>query len=394
MNATWLWPLWQAIPLSLAWGFTRRGEQRFAQWVTGLALNAEERTVTQPLIAPGRAPDRKALESFAEYGSWDLLLQWGTARRLSRLPNRAWHGHCVWAGDDTKVHRTSAGVWGTCTFHEHTALPQPRRRRPRPQPGRPGGVAARPGPARPLPPRRRAAVLPQDATPPAPEGAARPLPHQVRVAGGAGPRPRQGLLGQDVGRLRRRLRPAERGAPFGRAPRAGPAARGHPDPAAAGRPAAQAAAFGTQAGPERGDPEVGQATAASPARGTLAGGLAEGQRLHPWPPTRGGVQGGAVPVARAGPRRRRQGRGRTCGRLPQAVHPGDQRHRPERLADGGGLLCPVPAGGRLPRPEAEAGLGAVPGVHHPNAIAELRATVVIPYTSTARPYARRRPLRS
>src|SRR5262249_22287695 len=30
-------------------------------------------------------------------------------------------------------------------------------------------------------------------------------------------------------------------------------------------------------------------------------------------------------------------------------------------------------------------------VHHPNAIAELRATLVIPYTSTARPYRPRRP---
>src|SRR5205085_9982698 len=27
----------------------------------------------------------------------------------------------VWAGDDTKVHRNSPTVWGTCTFHEYTA---------------------------------------------------------------------------------------------------------------------------------------------------------------------------------------------------------------------------------------------------------------------------------
>jgi hypothetical protein len=122
MNATWLWPVWQAVVLSLAWGFTQRGKQRFVQWVTGLALNAEEHTVTQSLIALDRARDWKALESFAEYGSWDLpFLQWGVARRLDRLPNRAWHGYSVWAGDDTKVHRNSKGVWGTCTFHEYTA---------------------------------------------------------------------------------------------------------------------------------------------------------------------------------------------------------------------------------------------------------------------------------
>src|SRR6266567_164415 len=65
---------------------------------------------------------RKALESFAEYGAWDLrFLQWGLALDLDRLPGRAWHGYRVWAGDDTKVHRTSKDVWGTCTFHEYAA---------------------------------------------------------------------------------------------------------------------------------------------------------------------------------------------------------------------------------------------------------------------------------
>ena len=122
MKATWLWPLWQAILLSLALGFTQRGKQRFVQWVTGLALNVEEHTITQSLIALDRVRDWKALESFAEYGSWNLrFLQWGVARRLGRLPNRTWHGYSVWAADDTKVHRTSKDVWGTCTFHEYTA---------------------------------------------------------------------------------------------------------------------------------------------------------------------------------------------------------------------------------------------------------------------------------
>jgi hypothetical protein len=122
MNATWLWPLWQAIVLSVALGFTQRGKQRFVQWVTGLALNVEEHTITQSLIALDRVGDWKALESFAEYGSWGLpFLQWGIARRLARLPNRAWHGYCVWAADDTKVHRNSKEVWGTCTFHEYSA---------------------------------------------------------------------------------------------------------------------------------------------------------------------------------------------------------------------------------------------------------------------------------
>jgi hypothetical protein len=122
MKATWLWPLWQAIVLSLALGFTQRGKQRFVQWVTGLALNVEEHTITQSLVGLDRAQDWKGLESFAEYGSWNLpFLQWGVARRLSQLPNRLWYGYSVWAADDTKVHRNSRGVWGTCTFHEYSA---------------------------------------------------------------------------------------------------------------------------------------------------------------------------------------------------------------------------------------------------------------------------------
>jgi DDE superfamily endonuclease len=122
MHATPLWPTWQALALDLARGFTQRGRQRFVEWVTGLALNVEEHTITQSLIGLGRPGDWKALESFAEYGHWDLrLLQWGTAWAVGQLPEPLWHGYHVWAGDDTKVHRNSPGVWGTCTFHEYTA---------------------------------------------------------------------------------------------------------------------------------------------------------------------------------------------------------------------------------------------------------------------------------
>jgi hypothetical protein len=122
MNATRLWPLWQAILLSFALGFTQRGKQRFVQWCTGLALNVEEHTITRSLVALDRVGDWKALESFAEYGSWSLwLIQHAIARRIDCLPNRLWHGFHVWAADDTKVHRSSKGVWGTCTFHEYSA---------------------------------------------------------------------------------------------------------------------------------------------------------------------------------------------------------------------------------------------------------------------------------
>jgi len=88
MKVTPLWLIWQAILVPLAVGFTRRGQQRFVQWVTGLALNTEEHTITQSLIGLERVDDWKALEAFAEYGSWNLpLLQGCLACDPGRLPN-------------------------------------------------------------------------------------------------------------------------------------------------------------------------------------------------------------------------------------------------------------------------------------------------------------------
>ena len=67
MQAKRLWSLWQGLLLSIALGFTTAtGRRRFVEWVTGLALNVEEHTVTQSLIALDRVRDWKALESFVE----------------------------------------------------------------------------------------------------------------------------------------------------------------------------------------------------------------------------------------------------------------------------------------------------------------------------------------
>jgi DDE superfamily endonuclease len=123
MHVNQLWSTWQALTLEVAGGcFTHPGERRFVEWVTGLALNAEEHTITQSLVGLGRVQDWKALEAFAEYGSWnERFLQVRLGWAIDRLPDRRWYGYRVWAGDDTKVHRSSPHVWGTCTFHEYTA---------------------------------------------------------------------------------------------------------------------------------------------------------------------------------------------------------------------------------------------------------------------------------
>ncbi len=45
----------------------------------------------------------------------------GDAAFKTAAPGRTWHGYIASAVDDTKVHRSSPHVWGTCTFHEYTA---------------------------------------------------------------------------------------------------------------------------------------------------------------------------------------------------------------------------------------------------------------------------------
>jgi hypothetical protein len=122
MNVTWLWSLWQALVLTCALGFTRVGQARFVEWVTAIVLNIEEHTITQSLIGIDAPYDWKALESFAEYGSWDLpSLQSATASIAAAPPDQRFFGFIVWAGDDSKVHRSSADVWGVCTFREYSA---------------------------------------------------------------------------------------------------------------------------------------------------------------------------------------------------------------------------------------------------------------------------------
>jgi hypothetical protein len=50
-HATVLWSIWQALLQRFAWGFSQRGFRRFAEWITAMAINVEEHTVTQSVLA-------------------------------------------------------------------------------------------------------------------------------------------------------------------------------------------------------------------------------------------------------------------------------------------------------------------------------------------------------
>ncbi|HMB07115.1 MAG TPA: transposase [Isosphaeraceae bacterium] len=121
-HARLFWSIWQALLAPFIVAFTRPGHRRFVEWVTALALTVEEHTVTGSVTALDRLADWKALERFAEYGAWDKdAITGNLARLVKTAPGRIWYGFHVSAVDDTKVHRNSPDVWGTCTFHEYTA---------------------------------------------------------------------------------------------------------------------------------------------------------------------------------------------------------------------------------------------------------------------------------
>ena len=61
------WSIWQALLKTFAWAFTCRGFHRFAEWITAMALNVEEHTITQSVLALEQPAAWKALESFAEH---------------------------------------------------------------------------------------------------------------------------------------------------------------------------------------------------------------------------------------------------------------------------------------------------------------------------------------
>jgi hypothetical protein len=117
------WASWLALLKPFAWAhFTRIGFGYFVEWITALALIVDEHTVTGSVTALDRLGDWRRLERFVEYGIWDdAAVTAVVTREVEHAPGRLWYGYHISAVDDTKVHRNSPNVWGTCTFHEYTA---------------------------------------------------------------------------------------------------------------------------------------------------------------------------------------------------------------------------------------------------------------------------------
>jgi DDE superfamily endonuclease len=121
-QATQLWTWWVSLLSAFAPVFTRPGWIRFVQWVTGMVLCWEEHTMTQLLTALGVESRWRVLEHFAEYGAWDReAVERHTIRLLEQEYPARWGRYHPVALDDTKGHRTSKTVWGSCTFHESSA---------------------------------------------------------------------------------------------------------------------------------------------------------------------------------------------------------------------------------------------------------------------------------
>ena len=50
-HAKRLWSIWQALLSAFAWAFTGPSFRRFAEWITAMAINGEEHTITQSVLA-------------------------------------------------------------------------------------------------------------------------------------------------------------------------------------------------------------------------------------------------------------------------------------------------------------------------------------------------------
>ena len=311
------------------WAFTRCGFHRFAEWITAMAINVEEHTITQSVLALEQPAAWKALESFAEHGSWhqERVTQ-ALTRLIATAPGRIWHGYQVSAVDDTKVHRSSPHVWGTCTFHEYTARCPNRAATVRAHNWVVLGALLHE-------PEKPAWFLPisgrlyfrQSQLPVGPDGivefrtkcelAVELLREQARA-----------IKGKHLALFRRRLRLGERG------PAAGPARRRRapdrfPHPLAVRRSTVRLApAFGAAPQGEAGTAaQVGSAAGAAPPRRHVEGEVAGRDRLRLRPTADNPLEGDHLPVAGSGLGGAGQGdpRLRRGQRLGHALSTGEDR---------------------------------------------------------------------
>lgn len=118
-DAKKLWQRWQRLINRFTAWFTRPGYVRFVQWLIGMVMCHEEHTITQILTALNLESRWRVLEHFAEYGAFDCEeVQRISIRIIEEECAPRFAGYHPVAIDDTKLHRTSESVWGTCTFHE------------------------------------------------------------------------------------------------------------------------------------------------------------------------------------------------------------------------------------------------------------------------------------
>lgn len=116
------WAWWQSLLRTYTPVFTRPGWVRFVQWATGMVRCWEEHTITQILTALGLESRWRVLEHFAEHGAWEReAVERHTQRLIEQECPARWGRYHPVTVDDTKLHRTSKQVWGTCTFHESSA---------------------------------------------------------------------------------------------------------------------------------------------------------------------------------------------------------------------------------------------------------------------------------
>jgi len=78
--------------------------------------------MTPILTALGLEARWRVLEHLAAYGAWDReAVERQTLRLIEQEHPARWGRYHPVALDDTKLHRSSAKVWGTCTLYESSA---------------------------------------------------------------------------------------------------------------------------------------------------------------------------------------------------------------------------------------------------------------------------------